>query len=106
MPKVTTHYLSVILFILFSMLTVKTALAGQIVRAYVLLETPVKLETVKASNGGMSNCKPLFHRIFSGEILVHVQCSDMKDLNKAITDQLSQTEGLTNMTIMRITAAR
>jgi len=102
MRRVMVFVLSGIFSILLLLFALESAMANQMVRAYVLLETPASLEAVQSSSGSWSNCKPLFNRIFTGEILVHIHCNDIHDLNEAITRNLPRVEGVSRITILRI----
>ena len=102
MRRVMSFFLLTIVSMLLPHFTLESAMANPMVGAYVLLETPSGLEAVRSSSGSFSNCKPLFHVIFTGEILVHIHCNDVHDLNEAITRNLSKVEGVSRITILRI----
>jgi len=43
------------------------------------------------------NCKQLFHRFSTGEVILQVTCNDAKSLNTAITE-FAAVEGVTRVT--------
>jgi DNA-binding Lrp family transcriptional regulator len=70
------------------------------VRAYLLIETaPDKAAAVQASVGhGLMNCLAIGHIFMPSEVMVHIECTDLKDLHEAITHDLAQLEGVKRIT--------
>lgn len=82
------------------------AMAQQMVRAYVLVETtPGDANTVQdaLASLGLSNCKPLVESLWHSEVIVHLQCNDPESLNVAIVDRISRVEGVSRTTTWMIT---
>ena len=58
------------------------------VRAYLLIETMSgKAQEVESSvPQGLSNCKALAHNIIANEVVVHLHCNSLDDLNRGVID--------------------
>ncbi len=80
---------------------VKSGESTHRVMAYLLVTTSASLESVKASTSGLSNCKALYERL-AGEIMVHVACNNLADLNRAITDKFAKAEEISQITISKL----
>jgi hypothetical protein len=72
------------------------------VRAYVLVETtPDKVEAIRDSIGhGLTNCLAIGHTLVPGEpeVMVVVQCDQLKYLNQAINDDWVKLDGVRRIT--------
>ncbi len=105
MRNVTVGCFAGALCLLFSMSALQPAMAGEMVRAYVLVETtPGSAGTVRDALAGlgMMNCKPLVKSLWHSEVIVHVQCNDPESLNVAIADGISRVEGVARTTTWMI----
>ncbi len=105
MRNVTVGCFAGALCLLFSMSALQPAMAGEMVRAYVLVETtPGGANPVRDALAGlgMMNCKPLVKSLWHSEVIVHVQCSDPESLNVAIADGISRVEGVSRTTTWMI----
>ncbi len=101
MRNVTVGCFAGALCLLFSMAASQPAMAGEMVRAYILVETtPGDTGTVHDALAGlgMMNCKPLVKSLWHSEVIVHVQCNDPESLNVAITKGISRVEGVARTT--------
>lgn len=58
------------------------------VRAYILIETmPDKVQEVESSvSQGLSNCKALAHNMIANEVVAHLHCNSLDDLNRGVID--------------------
>ncbi len=98
MRKARVGRFAATLCLLFSIAVLQAAMAGESVRAYVLIETaPGTVDTVIGSLG-LGNCKALTESLWHSEIIAHIQCNDLKSLNTAITDSIAQIEGVSRTT--------
>jgi len=78
----------------------KLAAAGELVRAYVLVETsPDKQDSVRQSLGSMSNCLPLIQSVWHNELIAHIQCNDAESLGVAITSRIPKIDGVLRVTL-------
>ncbi len=105
MRNVTVGSFAGALCLLFSMSALQPAMAGEMVRAYVLVETtPGSTNTVRDAlvGLGMSNCKPRVKSLWHSEVIVEVVCNDLESLNVAITDGIAGVEGVARTTTWMI----
>ncbi|MEE8500029.1 MAG: hypothetical protein V3S27_05590 [Kiloniellales bacterium] len=105
MRNVTVSFFAGALCLLSSMAASQPALAQQLVRAYVLVETtPGDADTVHDAlvGLGMSNCKPRVKSLWHSEVIVEVVCNDLGSLNVAITEGISGVEGVARTTTWMI----
>lgn len=101
MRNVTVGCFAGALCLLSSLAASQPAMAEQMVRAYVLVETtPGSTNTVHDALAGlgMMNCKPLVESLWHSEVIVHVQCNDPESLNVAITEGIARVEGVARTT--------
>jgi hypothetical protein len=72
--------------------------------AYLLIETSNSeaAEKVESKLGGLQNCKGRSFRGFGYEVIAAVECSGPSDLVYAMTTDLSSVEGVTGITLMRM----
>ncbi len=69
-------------------------------QAYVLVEkNGVDIDTVRPFFHGIMNCKALFGQIVHSEVIVRLECNDLKNLNTAITNNVLRIEGVSRATI-------
>ena len=77
------------------------------VRAYVLIEA--SSDTIDEVEGsfahGLQNCLALGHRFRSSELMVHIECTEPEDLNRAVTHDFATLPGVTRITPWVITPA-
>lgn len=66
------------------------------VRAYVLIETTSeKTGAVLGAVGhGLMNCLALGHSFRSSEVVAHLECTELNDLVRAVTDDLAGRDGV------------
>ncbi len=101
MRNVTVGRLAGALCLLFSLAASQPAMAQQMVRAYVLVETtPGSTNTVHDALAGLglSNCLALVESLWHSEVIVHLQCNDPESLNVAITEGIARVEGVARAT--------
>ena len=67
-------------------------------QAYVLVEG-VDIDTVRSSFRDIMNCKARFGKIVRSEVIVLIECNELRDLNVAITNSVLQIEGGSRTTI-------
>ena len=74
------------------------------VRAYVLIETtPEQTGAVHGAVGhGLANCLALGHSFQTSEVLAHLECTDLKDLFRAITEEYPGRDGVIRVTPLQI----
>ena len=85
--------------ILVSLMSAALQPAMALPRAYVLIEGGLDIDTVRPFFDNMMNCKALFGQIVPSEVVVHIECNGMKDLNAAITNHVFGIEGASRATI-------
>ena len=75
----------------------------EMVRAYIFIEAATgKAKEVESSvPQGLSNCKALAHSIVSGEVVVHLHCNNLDDLNTAIID-IAKKDGVEQITTCHV----
>jgi len=75
---------------------------AQTAKAYVLVETTSNdLETLrsKLSHVGLANCKQLVEKVFLKELVMRIECNNLEDINKAVTDIVSGVDEIVRSTI-------
>ncbi len=101
MRNVTVGCFAGALCLLISMSVSQPAMAGEMVRAYVLVETtPGSAGTVRDAlvGLGMSNCKPRVKSLWHSEVIVEVVCNELESLNVAISKGIAGVEGVARTT--------
>jgi len=75
------------------------------VRAYALIEVePGATEVVsRIRSFSLQNCKVIAERLYSSEVIVHFEATELADLNTALTDLLSGVSAILRITLLRIT---
>jgi DNA-binding Lrp family transcriptional regulator len=69
-------------------------------RAYVLIETaPDKAAVVRDSLGSLANCLALVAALMPAEIVAHVECNDLASLNKVVTEEIPEKDGVKRATL-------
>ena len=73
-------------------------------RGYVLIETADgQAGDIGASVGhGLANCLALGHAFQPSELVVHLECTELKDFQKAILDDLARRQGVKRITPVAI----
>ena len=74
-------------------------------RAYALIEVePGATEVVsRIRSFSLQNCKVIAERLYSSEVIVHFEATELADLNTALTDLLSGVSAILRITLLRIT---
>jgi hypothetical protein len=74
------------------------------VRAYVLIETTPELTRAvhDAVGHGLANCLALGHSFLTSEVLAHLECTDLKYLYEAITQEYPGRDGVIRVTPLQI----
>jgi hypothetical protein len=67
------------------------------IRAYVLIETSSD-EVDGSFAHGLQNCLAVGHRFRPSELMVHIECSEAADLNRAVTEDFANLPGVTRVT--------
>ena len=81
----------------------KPATAGEMVRAYVLVETSSgKQDSVRQSLGSLSNCLALVQSLVGNELIAHLQCNDAKSLGVATTSRIPKIDGVLRTTVWTV----
>ena len=81
-------------------------MANSLVRAYVLIEMAANQPAWTDDNDGaigFGMCKGLYHRIWTNEVVLHLQCEGHENLNKAITKDIPQLKGVKRVTTLMVT---
>ena len=75
---------------------------AQTAKANVLVETTSNdLDTLRDKLGsvGLSNCKQLVETAFHKDLIMRVECNNLADVSKAVTDIVSGADDITRSTI-------
>jgi len=94
----------IISFLLLTLAAVpSSAVAGEMVRAYVLVETsPDMQDSVRQSLGSLSNCLALVQSVWHNELVAHIQCNDAKSLGSAVTSRIPKIDGVLRATLWTV----
>ncbi len=87
---------------LLALMTAWQPAIAQTAKAYVLVETTSNdLDTLrnKLAGVGLSNCKQLVETAFHKDLIMRVECNNLADVNKAVTDIVSGADDITRSTI-------
>jgi hypothetical protein len=90
-------------FLLSAAVDAQAVVAAEMVRGYFLIE--VALDDPGATEGALSsldNCKAVAENVWSSELIVHIQCNNLHDLNKAVIENMSKAPGVSRLTTLAI----
>jgi hypothetical protein len=81
----------------------KVVTAGELVRAYVLIEAkPGQMEAALQSLNGLGNCLALTHSFMSNEIVAHLHCDGADYLNTAIANNIARSDAVERATVLTV----
>ena len=79
------------------------AMAGDMVRAYVLVDAqPGQLEAAEGALNGLGNCLALNHHFMGDEIIAHLHCDDPKYLTVAVAGDIAKNPAVARVTVLAI----
>ena len=90
-------------FLLSAAVDAQAVVAAEMVRGYFLIE--VALDDPGATEDALSsldNCKAVAENVWSSELIVHIQCNSLQDLNKAIIENMSKAPGVSRLATLAI----